>query len=261
MEATPARAEITGNVAMYSRPEPLSLEAHGDLGINPSATPYGFARTTSAVPLQVTEFGPAALAYPIIFGGEQLSPLAVMSVRQNENLFVDANGAFETDAYVPSFIRRYPFVLANSEATDQMVVCIDRDAPSIAKGGTVALFQDGKPSSFTEQAMQFCNDLETERRRTESFVQRLKELDLFHATNATFTPRQPDGSAGEPIQLADYFAVSEEKLGKLSPEVVTELNTSGALRQIHVHLLSLLNWERLVNRTVVRLGPPAAGAA
>lgn len=261
MEATPVNGQITGNVVMYGRPEPLSVEAHGDLGLNRSETPFRFARTANAVPLHVTEFGPASLCYPVIFGGQQLLPLAVMSIRQNENLFVEETGAFEPDAYLPAFIRRYPFVLANNEGDQQMIVCIDRDAPALAKGGDVALFENGKPTAFTEQAVQFCTDFETERRRTEQFVERLKALDLFMPTNATFTPRQPDGSMGAPIQLADYFAVSEEKLLQLPAEVVLELHKSGALRQIYAHLVSLLNWERLMSRTAKRFGTPAPANA
>lgn len=259
--ATTPSVELSGNVVMYGRPEPLTLEAHGGLGVNPSMTPFSFAKSTNAVPLQVTEFGVAALSYPIIFAGDEFLPLAVMSVRQNANLFISEEGAFDVDAYVPAFIRRYPFVLANNGGDDQMVVCIDRDASSLVEGGEVALFDNGKPSTFTEQALKFCGDLETERRRTEQFVARLRALDLFQSTNATFTPRQPDGSMGAPIQLADYFAISEEKLAKLPPEVILELNDSGALRQIHAHIISLANWERLVNRTTARYGGSVAGTA
>ena len=74
-----------------------------------------------------------------------------------------------------------------------------------------------------------------------------------------FTPRAPDGSAGEPMLLADYFAVSEDKLQKLSADVLVELHVSGALRQIHAHLDSLFNWERLVARSATRM--PVAGRA
>jgi hypothetical protein len=243
--------QISGSVLLYGKPEPLSLELHGDLGFVKAERPFGYATAAHAVPLQVTEFGPASLTYPIIFGGEALAPLAIMSIRPNENLFITDGGEFELAAYVPAFIRRWPFVLANNDEQQKMIVCIDRSAPMLTVGGEVPLFQDGQPSAFTQQAIQFCTDFETERRRTEQFVQTLKTLDLLESKQTTFTPRDANGVAGEPIQLADYFAVSEEKLAGLSKTKLAELHASGALRQIYAHLTSLLNWDRLVAKTSI----------
>jgi len=250
--------QISGNVLLYTKPEPLSAELHGALGLIRSPRPFAYASAAHAVPLHVTEFGPASLTYPIIFGGEPLAPLAVMSIRSNENLFISDQGEFELGAYVPAFIRRWPFVLANDDGQQKLIVCIDRAAEVLAVGGEVPLFENGQPSSFTQQAIQFCTDFETERRRTDQFVQTLKSLDLLENKQTTFTPREPDGTAGAPIQLADYIAVSEEKLAALPASKLAELNTTGALRQIYAHLTSALNWERLVAKTTTR--PPVANA-
>jgi hypothetical protein len=259
MQTTPVPdGQISGNVLLYSKPEPLSVELHGDLGLVKTPRPFAYATAAHAVPLQVTEFGPASLTYPIIFGGEALAPLAVMSIRPNENLFISDQGEFEMASYVPAFIRRWPFVLANNEEQEKMIVCIDRSADVLAVGGEVPLFENGQPSAFTQQAIQFCTDFETERRRTEQFVQTLQSLDLLESKQTTFTPQAADGTAGEPVQLADYFAVSEEKLAALPASTINELHASGALRQIYAHLNSLLNWERLVAKTATRA--PVANA-
>jgi hypothetical protein len=259
METGPVpNGQISGNVLLYSKPEPLSIELHGRLGLKKLDRPFGFANAAHAVPLQVTEFGPASLTYPIIFGGEGLTPLAVMSIRQNENLFITDAGLFEEACYVPAFIRRWPFVLANNDQEQQMIVCIDREAEVITEGGEVPLFENGQPSAFTQQAIKFCTDFETERRRTDQFVETLKSLGLLESKQATFTPTLADGTPGEPVQLADYFAVSEEKLAALPAQTIYELTTSGALRQIYAHLNSIMNWERLVGKTAART--PVANA-
>ena len=99
-----------------------------------------------------------------------------------------------------------------------------------------------------------------ERGRTESFVKRLKDLDLFETRQATFTPQNPDGGAGEPVQVAEYFAVAETKVNALAPEVLVELRDTGALRQIYAHLDSLYIWDRLITRTVLRF-PATEGTA
>jgi len=261
METTtfPSQPELTGNVPLYSTPEPLSVEMHGKLGLKRSDKPYSFATFASSIPLQVTEFGPAALSYPVIFAGPELQPVAVMGLRPNENLFISPDGAYEFDAYIPAYIRRYPFVLAKNEAEQQMIVCIDRGASALTEGGDVPLFENGQPSQFTQAAIQFCSDFEGERQRTESFVQVLKDLDLVELKEAHFTPRNQDGSAAEPVKIADYFAVSEERLNKLSAEKLAELRDTGALQQIYAHLNSLFGWDRLMARTLAR-APVAANA-
>lgn len=260
---TAAQGQLQGNVLLYSRPEPLNKEQHGNLGISPVDAPFNFARSAHAVPLAVTEFGPASLSYPIIFTGAEYLPLAVMSIRQNENLFLLDNGYFEMDVYVPAYIRRYPFVLANDDINEKLIVCIERDAEAVQVNGEVPLFENGELSPFAQQAIEFCTNFETERQRTMAFVETLKELDLFELREQTFTPANPDGTPGEVIKLADFFAVSETKLNALAPAKLAELRDTGALQQMYVHLNSLMNWERLVSKTMQRdqaQAPVAANA-
>lgn len=252
--------QISGQVLFYGKPEPLSIEAHGGLGLKSLEAPYAFAATAHAMPALVSEFGPASMFYPVIFGGETRTPMVILGVRPGENLFVAGDGRFEEGAYLPAFMRRYPFVLAGQNAGEQMVVCIDRDAAMLQPGGETPLFVDGKLSPYAESSVEFCRNFETERLRTEQFVGRLGELDLLEAKAASFTPRNPDGSEGQPVQIADYFAVSETKLAALKEKDLRELLTTGALRQVHAHLNSMHNWERLMNKAM-RRGPMTAGAA
>jgi hypothetical protein len=91
-----------------------------------------------------------------------------------------------------------------------------------------------------------------------SFVQLLKDLDLFELKTATFTPPTPDGQpAAEPQKIAEYFGVSEEKLNKLPADKFIELRDNGALAQIYAHLLSLVGWDRLISLALTRV-PQAA---
>ena len=244
---------LSGNVVMYSRPEPLNPQAHGDLGMVSTDAPFAFAFAANAVPVQVTEFGPASLNYPLIFAGPERTPLAIMSIRPNENLFI-TEGRYDPEAYIPAFIRRYPFVVASNPESNQVIVCIDVDAHFITKtGGDIKLFENGEPTDYTKNAIQFCENFEVERQRTESFVQLMKDLDLLEERKQTIRPNNDDGTPGEEIELSDYFAVSEEKLRGLPAEKLAELRDTGALQQIYAHLNSLLNWERLVTRTLVRM--------
>jgi len=254
---------VHGEVLFYKNPQPLTPDMHGGLGLNPSSTPFAFARTAHAVPLIVGEFAPASLSYPIIFAGADRQPLAVMSVRMNENLFIDENGMFPEGVYIPAFIRRYPFVFAHvtDQDQEQLVVCIDREADIVSANPQVPFFENGEPSAFTRQCMEFCSNFEGERRKTEGFVNILKELDLFVLREVTFTPRNPDGSEGQPIKVSDHFSPDEERIKALPDSAIVELVKTGALQQIHAHWASLQNWERLINETLKRAPQTPIGNA
>jgi hypothetical protein len=246
-------AEFTGNVLFYSKPEPLSRELHGKIGLRRMDRPFGFASQTNVVPLTVGEFPLAGINYPIIFAGERYQPLAVMGIRQGNNLFVGEDGAFQTGAYIPAYIRRYPFVLANDPSRDQLVVCIDRDASMLGEDCDLPFFDaKGEPTDYTNGCIQFCNDFENEGRRTESFITLLRELDLFEVARSSFTPANPDGTQGAPQPIAEYFAISEAKLKALPPEKLLELIANGAVAQIYAHLMSLTGWDRMIATALAR---------
>jgi hypothetical protein len=261
-DTTSQASGLSGTVLFYSQPEPISIEAHGKLGVTPTDKPYAFVAQTNIVPLTVTEFAPAALSYPIIFVGDSKQPVVAMGLRQGENLFIEANGDVRPEAYLPAYVRRYPFVFANDDAQQRMILCIDRAAAFVSEGGETPLFENGQPSAYVNNAMEFCNNFEQERLRTESFVKLLTDLDLFETREANFTPRNADGSAGQVQKLAEYFAVSEDKLKALPVEKLAELRDNGALGQIYAHLVSLLGWDRLIAMAFARAAavPTAANA-
>jgi len=252
------QAELTGEALFYVSPEPLSKEAHAGLGLKNLETPYAFTARTHLVPLTVTEFGPASLCYPIIFIGPEKTPVAVMGVNADENLFVDEKGGYAADAYLPADIRRHPFVLANDAAAQRMVVCIDSKAPMIGENPDAPFFENGEPSAYTKGAIDFCNNFEQEAQRTLSFVNLLKELDLFEDKTATYTPPAPDGAPTSAQTIAQYQGVSEAKLNALSAEKLKDLASNGALSQIYAHLISLFGWDRLIVKAMLRPRTPVA---
>lgn len=242
--------EVTGQVLLYKNPQPLSLDAHRALGLKQVERPFGFVDTTHVVPLTVQEFGIAAASFPIIFAPDRRTPLAVMAARGGENTFIDEAGNWEMDAYIPAFIRRYPFVFAADQTNDNMVVCIDVDAVMIGENPDLPLFNNDEPSEYTKNAMDFLQDFERQRRATEEFAKLLNDMDLLEEKSVTFTPNNPDGTPGETVKVADYVAVSEDKLNALPAAKFLELKQSGALAGIYAHLVSLLQWQKLVNRAV-----------
>lgn len=257
-----SNAQLQGQVLFYKNPEPLDIRRHEKLGLRQTDRPFSFAAKQHFVPLHVPEFGPAALSYPIIFAGPQYAPLAVMSIAQGENLFISEDGLFRGGAYIPSFIRRYPFVVAKDDAANRLMICIDRGSDLFVEtGADLMLFENGEPSQYTKNCIEFCSNFDLDRQRTEFFVNELRELDLLEPKTTTFTPRLADGSEGVPQIIAEYFAVSEEKLKALPLDQLGRLRESGALGQIYIHLASLFGFDRLVFETSQRQAAAAPEAA
>jgi hypothetical protein len=256
-QQTGGQSPLTGQVLFYQQPQPLSPEDHGGLGVKQIPEPFGFLRQAHAVPVTVTEFGLAASSYPIIFVGNDRTPVAVMGVRQGQNLFVDEQGRVGEDHYVPAFVRRYPFVFAADDSSDRLVLCVDRAAPMVSNQPEVPFFENGQPSKFTNDAVEFCKEFERQRRATADFVKMLMELDLMEQKTVAFQPRDNQGNpVGDQQKIADYYAISEERLNALPDAKYLELRNNGAVGACYAHLVSLLNWPKIIQRAV-RLSPPA----
>ena len=95
----------------------------------------------------------------------------------------------------------------------------------------------------------FCGQYEAERRRTDEFTAKLKELNLLSLQSAT---TQADPQSGS---LATYYAVDGQKLESLSPEQLHELHSKGYLSFIFAHLSSMENWNRLLERSQISQQP------
>lgn len=266
MENTPAappaggQPNLSGQVLFYKQPQPLSVEQHAALGVKQIPQPFGFLREAHAVPLTISEFGSAASSFPIIFVGPEFTPVAVMGVQQGQNLYVTPEGQVEPDYYVPAFVRRYPFVFAADGDSDRLILCIDRAAPMVSNQPDVPLFENGEPSKFTNDAIEFCKEFERQRRATTEFIDIIKKYDLFEPKTVAFQPRDAQGNeAGEQQKIADYYAISETKMNELPPEKFIELRDNGILGASYAHLVSLLNWSNIIQRAI-RMNAAAAAA-
>ena len=97
--------ETQRSFLLYQSIDSVTAEQHGEFCLAEDID-YGFASETNSLLLNRVEFSVVARHYPIIFMSEpEGSPLGVVGVRTNENLFVEAalgcmphfEGAFATD--------------------------------------------------------------------------------------------------------------------------------------------------------------------
>ncbi len=244
-----------GSVLFYRQLEPFTVEDHGSLGVSLTPNPYAFLAGTYAVPITADEFQFAAVSYPIIFAAQSKAPLALMGPYPGVNVFIADDGAMDPDAYVPAYVRRYPFLPVAVEGPrdplgghGRMLLCIDRAATTISDRPEIPFFENGQHSQYTKDAVESCNKFEELARRTREFLRLLEEHDLFEPMQLTAPRANPDGTEAPPQKVSDCLRVSEEKLNALPNDVYIKLRDIGIPGLVYAHLLSLSLWPKLLSR-------------
>ncbi|HET6552330.1 MAG TPA: SapC family protein [Dyella sp.] len=234
-------------VLFYERPVPLNRNDHKDLRIKPIPN-LKFASTVHSVPLTGVEFPAAARDIPILFGGltaADAGPMALLGLRENENLFVDADGRWEQNMYIPAFVRRYPFILAEKPAGtegDDFTVFLDEGYEGFGAEGDRLFKEDGTDSELLTNAVKFLGEFQQHVGRTQWFMEQLRKHNLLEPRNIRL---EKDGKS---INLNGLFVVSEEKLRQLDEKTTQEFLREGVLGWIYAHLLSLGNIDRVSMR-------------
>ena len=249
-EQSNAARETTpvGQKLFYRQPELLNHQSHGSLGLRRPARPFEFARKSRAVPVTLSEIASAQKHFPVVFSDlENPVPLAVVGTRDDVNLFVDENGNWEREVYIPAYVRCYPFALA-ARSDEEFAVVIDRAAESVSDDPEQPFFgADKKVTPQIQALIDFVGRYDAETKRTVQFGQRLKELGLLAGQQVT---RKKE--SGEEAPVASYVAVDSEKLDALDDAVVRDLFGQGYLAGIFAHLFSLENWQVIINRISAR---------
>ena len=248
-------------VLFYERPVPLNRTEHKDLRIKPIPN-LKFAGTVHSVPLTGVEFPSAARDLPILFGGvtaADAGPMVLLGLRQNENLYVNDAGQWEANVYIPAFVRRYPFVLAEKPAGaegDDFTVFLDEAYEGFGTVEGERLFkEDGTETEMLTSAVKFLGEFQSHITRTQWFMEQLRKHDLLEPRNIRLE------RGGNSINLNGLFVVNEDKLRQLDEKTTHEFLREGVFGWIYAHLLSLNNIDRVSMRLSQREQAEEAAAA
>jgi hypothetical protein len=236
--------EAVANLMFYAKPVLLDKNAHKNLCVTQSESDFAFAAKISAVIIAMVEFVPAAWDYPIVFARDpdgKIVPVALLGIRRDENLFV-TDGKWRYGSYVPAFIRRYPFIPAET-GSDQLAICIDETYAGFAAGSGAPLFDEkGEPAALLKQAIALMRDYYAQCMRTADFTRLLGDLELFKELSIRIEMK--DGTS---FVLSEVLAVDEAKFTKLTKEAVCQLHDAGYLTPVYAHLFSQAKLARLVD--------------
>ncbi|WP_417672054.1 SapC family protein [Roseibium sp.] len=223
----------------------LNAKDHGGLRQKPVRA-YAHAASMRAAPLNAVEFQRAALRYPIVFSGQndRLSAHAILGLHHDTNLFVETDGTWQPECYIPAYIRRYPFILARSPSATQFTLCADLKSGFFSANEGDALFEEGKPGLPLQKALQFCTAYQREAAASTALISKLVEHDIFTTKEGKFTL-----GTGERILVPEFKVIDDNKLNGLSDAAFCDLRKAGCLPAVYSHLMSLNNWTVLLERT------------
>lgn len=243
----------------YGKLVPLDRQRHANLGL-PVGDDHRWCAELNAVHVSAAEFAKAAADYPIAFVRDEDSgeyaPVAVLGLRAKQNLFVDAQGRWQSHRYIPAAIRRFPFCIAElpqAKGPPQRLVCVEE--ARLSRGGTPLFAADGSPSPAWQQTQRLLEAIEGARLQTRVLSRRVEALGLLTPFDALALPKQ-----GQRMRLQGLFRVDEERLQAVPGRDLRLMMRKHELRAIYAHLLSLENFARLMDYALER-DDTDAGAA
>ena len=240
MEPTPGLPLFYQNVVALSRERHKGWYVDSDQG-------FSFAAETNSVYVAASEFAAVAREYPIVFARDNdgsVVPAALLGLKPNQNLML--NGGNWDANYIPAYVRRYPFILATADAqNDQLTVCIDESFSGFntAKEGEQLITDEGEHGELLANSVKFLQEFHKHTLITKAFCDAIDKAELLDSMHAQIAL-----NSGEKFSLTGFHCVTREKLKNLDSEQLKTLFDNGFLELAYIHMHSLSNLDRLMNR-------------
>ena len=213
-----------------------------------------FVLRGNAIPISYAEVQPVAREYPIVFttgdNGSTFAAVAVLGITASENLFHDGS-AWASGVYIPAYARRYPFCMAkvsvNRVERPDRLICVEK---SYLDDAGEALFDaKGAPSAKWQEVERLLTEYETDLERVREMCSILADYGLLEpfSMQANFK-----GQENAPMQVTGMHRVAEKNLENLNAAQIKNLMKKGILPRLYMHLLSLENFGRLLERKAAR---------
>ncbi|HEX5338406.1 MAG TPA: SapC family protein [Gallionella sp.] len=228
----------------YSDVIALDRDLHRELAFPATPLDFRFAAALNIVPLLAQELPLAAAHYPIVFVPGASEPLlaALVGLGDGRNCYVDAEGRWLDGAYIPAWIRRYPFVTERREGSETLVG-IDKAFGWASKSEGAALFaDDGATTERLQAALNYCAEFETAAAATRAFTAAVRDAGLLQDSNMRI-----ERPGAEPHQITGFAVVREFDLAALRDTTVLDFHRKGYLGLLHAHLMSLGSTRQLAS--------------
>ena len=227
----------------YKKPAPLDAKKHAKLGLKDNFG-LGFTEGINAVPVNLIEFPQICHFYPIGFSpDDNATPVAILGLRDNENLFLKPDNTWQEDTYIPAYIRRYPFIFSEVPDSDQLTLCVDTDEKIVDEASPQKFFEDdGKPTPLAQNALEFCKSYHAAAQQTVEFSRAIAESGLLVDRAAEITV-----AGDKKINFSGFRIIDEKKFAELDEKIFLEWRAKGWLPFVYAHLFSGSQWQRLTS--------------
>lgn len=225
---------------MYTDMQVLNQEKHQKLRIM-AVDKYNFANKLLSTPISLFEVGNIAREYPIVFPVGAKIPHALFGMEKEHNNYVDKGGRWIAK-YIPASIRHYPFKLAPIPSKDDQ----SKTNFALVYDAASGLFNEKKGDpiynadhSLTDAVKPYIALLELLASReaaTKNTVKLIEDLGIL-----VDKPLVVKDEKGNEKGLSGVRVIDEQKFNALPGKAMNELRTSGALRLIYAHFISLGN--------------------
>ena len=208
-----------------------------------------FVRQGGAIPISNSEFVPAGRHYPIVFigDGKSYSAVAVVGMTTKENLFVN-DGHWAGDVYMPAYARRYPFCMArvnvNQVEQKNRLICVEQS--SIDEGGEALFDASGEPTAKWQEFERLLSEYEADLERMREMCAILADYGLLEPF--TMEAKLKPEKGGAELKLGGMHRIAEKNIENLNAAQLKNLVRLGIMARIYVHLLSLEQFGRLLDR-------------
>lgn len=224
----------------YTNPLPLDAKLHAHLALKKN---FGFAFTqkVNAVPINIIEMPQICHFYPIAFSpDDNATPVAILGLRDSENLFLHGD-KWEANAYIPAYIRRYPFIFSEMPESESLTLCIDMNISLMEENGEQRFFEsDGAPSDLAKNALEFCKSYHAAAQATMEFSKALAASNLLVEREA-----QINVVGNKRINFSGFKIIDEQKFAAMDDKTFLEWRKKGWLAFVYAHLFSGAQWQRL----------------
>jgi|TARA_R110000868_G_scaffold138175_2_gene352070 hypothetical protein len=243
----------TGLPLFYKKPVPIDSKAHVKMSLK--KFDLGFTSEVNAVPVNMIEMPQICHFYPIAFSPDaNATPVAILGLRDGENLFVNGKGEWLSQTYVPAYIRRYPFIFSEMPDSDKFSLCIDNSDAVMDEKSEQRLFDDkGTPTALTNNALEFCKSYHAAALQTQGFSKALSDAGVLVERSV-----QINTGNDKKISFSGFRIIDEKKLAEVDDKTFMEWRNKGWLPFIYAHLFSGSQWQRLTSLLSERATAKAA---
>ncbi len=220
---------------MYKEVVVINEKEHKSKGVK-SLNHFLYAKDLNSCMITLDEFYESCKSYPILFAknDEGWFALALFGL-EDKNIFVNEDGEWKKDCYIPAYVRRYPFIYVKND--NELLLGIDK-TQLIKKTKTNKRYffeKDGKQSDFVKEVVKYLDAFQLQSIATKNFIEKLEKLDILEPSTIKKTNKDKEEIIG------GFWVVSEDKLNNLKDEKKNLLCKDNSLKLITAHLISLSN--------------------